>query len=152
MVAVSRIVAMRSGDQRRPRVGLGVGAAGRVEEDLREGHGRAGLEAIRMSGMIGAKLRLGRLDEARGVLDQELQLLREPPADDRVVLLEPHLQRLARQQLLLDEIGDHGLHLAGLGSRSHCLRQVSTSQRTSPSVTVTGSIVSGCPWSRSSQA
>ena len=68
-----------------------------------------------MTGVVGAKLCIGGLDQVRGVLDQELELLRQPPPDDRVVLLKPHLERLARHQLLGDEVGDHAAYSPGSG-------------------------------------
>ena len=95
------------GDERCLRVRRGVGAVLGIEEDLQKGNGGARLEASSMSSMMACELRLGRFEDVRGVLDQEFQLLRQPAADNRVVLVEACLHRLPGQQLLLSEIDNH---------------------------------------------
>ena len=68
-----------------------------------------------MGRVVAAKLILGRLDEVGGVLDEEFQLLRQPSPNNRVVLLKAHLQRFARHELLVDEVGDHAAQLIRAG-------------------------------------
>src|SRR6185369_15140522 len=60
-----------------------------------------------------AQLLLARIGRLRGVLDRERHLLGEATAHDRVVLVEPQLAGLAREQLFLQEILDQPAKLLG---------------------------------------
>ena len=51
------------------------------------------------------QLSVGRLGQPRCILDQELQLLRQAPPNDGVVLAETHCLGLAGEQFLINEIG-----------------------------------------------
>ena len=73
------------------------------------------MASANLRGVPVAKLGVRGLYKPRGVLDQEGELLGKSPPDDGVVLFEPHLDRFAGEDLLLDEVGDHALHLGGLG-------------------------------------
>ena len=64
--------------------------------------------------MPGAKLVLRWFGKPRSVLDQKGELLGKAPADDGVVPLETHLDRFAGEDFLLDEVGNHALHLGRL--------------------------------------
>jgi hypothetical protein len=67
------------------RVASGVLASLRAEKDLRERNASRNLEIGAIRFVQPPKVVFGRLDQLRRVLQQELQLLRQAPPDDRVV-------------------------------------------------------------------
>jgi hypothetical protein len=93
----------RNGSQCSLGVTLGVRTVRRIEKDLRERHSCLTAEALRVGLMEFTQLFVGGLDDARCVVDEEGELLREPPADNRIVLIEAQRLGLTREQLLLDE-------------------------------------------------
>ena len=85
----------------------------RAQEDVRPGEPRLPPERVGVLGEVALELLLARLRLAPEVGGQELELLPEPAADDRVVAVQPERQRLAVVDLLADVVIDQPVELLG---------------------------------------
>ena len=118
----------------------GVAATRAAEQHVLERNLRRLDEFVRVHGIESTKIGLRRLGKIGGVLDHELELLREPAPDDRIVLAQAKLARLSRQQLFADQVGDEPAHFAGrrrpLPLPRPCLAQPAKLARTDAQLTV----------------
>ena len=89
----------------------------RVQVHLAKADPRLDAEGVGVLVEPGLELGVGGRRRVGGILDEELELLPEPPPDDRVVPVQPHAQRLARRQLRAHVVVDEPLQLQ-LGRRA----------------------------------
>ena len=99
------IVPVRSRNQYERGLGvrLGVLASRRVKENLREGDARFNAEALGVCVVEPPQVLVAGFGDTRCVVDEEGELLGQPSANDRVVLIETQCLGFTRQQFLFDE-------------------------------------------------
>ena len=95
------------------RVAAEIGAAPlRVEIHLAEGKPAVAAKRVGVCFQIRAQLLIGRLGEGGDVFGDELQLLAQPAADDRVVLVEAEGDRFARENFFANVVADQAFQFA----------------------------------------
>ncbi len=90
---------------------LGITAALTAEVDVAERYRCRGAVSLGVGKVVAAQFGLARVHGACRVGDHEVDLLRQPSPDDRVVLVEPECMGLAGHEFLLDQGRNQPCHL-----------------------------------------